>query len=451
MSNVVAFDDKATSTQLEQSPVGRCLCGARRHHQFLFSARRVVSERIRAASNRARSRRHRHRRPQQRRGRRARLSRARGNEGAFPVEHGVELPPFKLIVGARLVFADGTPDILAYPQNRTAWGRLTRLFPSARAAAESRVHSLSRRPARAHRRAQSHRDAASARSIQTRCNRRCSAQQLKSVAASASVWLAASMLYRGDDAAPPCSPQGDREHTFVPLIAMNDVLYHAPERRALQDVVTCIREHVTIDKAGRLLEANAERHLKSSREMTRLFRRAPEAIDRTLRFLDRCNFSLDELEKTEYPTKIVTDMAIAARGTQGSRRERSETALSERSPRRYVTRSIANWKSPTIAYAKYFLTVHRHRQLCALQRHPVPGARLGGEFRDLLLPRHHRGRSREVDLLFERFVSEERKEPPDIDVDFEHERREEVIQHIYNKYGRHHAEPGRDRHLLSRT
>ena len=90
-------------------------------------------------------------------------------------------------------------------------------------------------------------------------------------------------------------------HTFVPLIAVNDVLYHAPERRALQDVMTCIREHVTIDTAGRLLEANAERHLKSPQEMTRLFRRAPEAIDRTLRFLDRCNFSLGELENTEYP------------------------------------------------------------------------------------------------------------------------------------------------------
>ncbi len=73
---------------------------------------------------------------------------------------------------------------------------------------------------------------------------------------------------------------------------MNDVLYHAPERRPLQDVMTCIREHVTIDTAGRLLEANAERHLKSPQEMARLFRRAPEAVDRTLRFLDRCNFSL---------------------------------------------------------------------------------------------------------------------------------------------------------------
>src|SRR5437764_1023685 len=84
-------------------------------------------------------------------------------------------------------------------------------------------------------------------------------------------------------------------------LAVNDVLYHAPERRALQDVVTCIREHVTIDAAGRRLESNAERHLKTPDEMARLFRRAPEAIAQTLVFLERCHFSLDELRKTEYP------------------------------------------------------------------------------------------------------------------------------------------------------
>ena len=119
--------------------------------------------------------------------------------------------------------------------------------------------------------------------------------QLKSDAPRRPVWLGASMLYRGDDARRLARLKAIEKHTFVPLIAMNDVLYHTPERRALQDVVTCIREHVTIDKAGRLLEANAERHLKSPHEMARLFRRAPEAIDRTLRFLDRCNFSLNEL------------------------------------------------------------------------------------------------------------------------------------------------------------
>src|SRR5262249_44758138 len=111
--------------------------------------------------------------------------------------------------------------------------------------------------------------------------------RLKSPTARQSVWLAASMLYRGDDSRRLGRLKAIAEQAFVPLIAVNDVLYHAPERRPLQDVVSCIREHVTIDTAGRLLEANAERHLKTGSEMARLFRRAPETIDRTLRFLDR--------------------------------------------------------------------------------------------------------------------------------------------------------------------
>src|SRR4029079_6372088 len=115
------------------------------------------------------------------------------------------------------------------------------------------------------------------------------------------LWLGAGMLYRGDDNRRLARLKAIAAQAFVRLIATNDVLYHVPARRALQDVMTCIREHVTIDTAGRRLEANAERHLKSPREMARIFRRAPDAIDRTLRFLDRCNFSLGELKNTEYP------------------------------------------------------------------------------------------------------------------------------------------------------
>src|SRR5438045_9293899 len=109
------------------------------------------------------------------------------------------------------------------------------------------------------------------------------------------------MLYRGDDNRRLRKLAAIAENTGVPLIAVNDVLYHAPERRPLQDVITCIREHVTIDTAGRLLEANAERHLKPGHEMARLFRRAPETVDRTLRFLERWNVSLGALARTEYP------------------------------------------------------------------------------------------------------------------------------------------------------
>src|SRR5215207_6261179 len=117
------------------------------------------------------------------------------------------------------------------------------------------------------------------------------------------------MRYRGDDARRLARLATLAGETGVPLIAINDVLYHAPERRALQDVVTCIREHVTIEAAGRLLEANAERHLKPPQEMARLFRRAPEALEQTLNFLARCTFSLNELRKTEYPDENRQDFA----------------------------------------------------------------------------------------------------------------------------------------------
>ena len=136
--------------------------------------------------------------------------------------------------------------------------------------------------------------------------------RMRSVSYRLPVWLGATTLYRGDDERRLKRLAGIAERAMVPLIAVNDVLYHAPERRALQDVVTCIREHVTIDTAGRLLEANAERHLKSPQEMARLFRRVPEAIDQTIRFLDRCNFSLGELEGTEYPDERSRRIRLAA-------------------------------------------------------------------------------------------------------------------------------------------
>src|SRR5262249_48686691 len=119
-----------------------------------------------------------------------------------------------------------------------------------------------------------------------------------------SLWLAAGILYRGDDERRLVRLASTAGEAAVPLIAVNDVLYHAPARCALQDVITCIREHVTIDTAGRRLEANAERHLKGPEEVARLFRGAPEALGETLVFLDRCRFSLDELKKTEYPDEL---------------------------------------------------------------------------------------------------------------------------------------------------
>src|SRR5262249_48882773 len=138
------------------------------------------------------------------------------------------------------------------------------------------------------------------------------------------VWLAASLLYRGDDGRRLARLARIAGDARVPLIAVNDVLYHVPQRRALQDVGTCIREHVTLTAAGRRLEANAERHLKAPDEMTRLFRAAPEAVAQTLRFFERCKFSLDQL-KYEYPDETrqgyaTTQDALVAFVEDGARK-----------------------------------------------------------------------------------------------------------------------------------
>jgi error-prone DNA polymerase len=342
----------------------------------------------------------------------------------------------KLAVGSRLVFADDTPDILAYPQNRPAWGRLTRLLSHGKRPVEKGECILTIADLLAH---------SEGLNLIVCPPRTIKFDHLAPLlvrlqdAAPRSVWLAANMLYRGDDARRLRRLAGLAAETFVPLIAMNDVLYHEPACRPLQDVVTCIREHLTLDQAGRRLEANAERHLKTPAEMRRLFRAAPEALAETLTFIERCRFSLDELAHN-YPTEIPQGYATA---------QEALVALTEAGARRRYPRGMPaqvryalNHELEVIGklnYAPFFLTVH----------HIVAFARSKGI---LCQGRGSAANSTicyclfitEVDpkeggLLFERFVSAERGEPPDIDVDFEHERREEVIQHIYEHYGRERA------------
>jgi error-prone DNA polymerase len=351
---------------------------------------------------------------------------------------GIELPALKLIVGARLCFADGTPDILAYPQNRNAWGRLTRLLTVGKSRGEKAECILYIEDLLEHSAGLNLIVMPPARIKSEALGNILS--RLRSEATRPSVWLAASMLYRGDDNRRLARLTAVAERSFVPLIAVNDVLYHAPERRALQDVMTCIREHATIDKAGRLLEANAERHLKSPREMARLFRRAPDTIDRTLRFLDRCNFSLGELAATEYPDENREGFA----NPQDALEKLANRGFEKRYPtgahpkvRLALERELEMMHN--LGYAKYFLTVYDIVNFARSKGILCQGRGSAANSVICYCLEITEVDPEKVDLLFERFVSEERKEPPDIDVDFEHERREEVIQHIYQKYGRHHA------------
>ncbi len=343
--------------------------------------------------------------------------------------------PFKLAVGARLVFADGTPDILAYPQDRAAWARLTRLLTVGKSRGDKAECILFLDDLLEHRAGLNlivlPPDQIQAAPL---------AALLSRLTAAAAIWLAASMRYRGDDQRRLMRLMAIADQAGVPLIAVNDVLYHAPERRPLQDVVSCIREHATIETAGRRLEINAERHLKPGQEMARLLRKAPAAIVETLSFLKRCNFSLDELRKTEYPEETRRDFAtpqdaLVALAQDGARR-RYPNGLRD-DIRSALDKELA--VTATLNYAPYFLTVHDIVEFARSKGILCQGRGSAANSVICYCLGITEVDPARVDLLFERFVSAERREPPDIDVDFEHERREEVIQYVYRRYGRERA------------
>ena len=225
----------------------------------------------------------------------------------------------------------------------------------------------------------------------------------------------------------------------MPLIAVNDVSMHHPDRRPLADVLTCIREKTTIDRAGRKLAANAERFLKPPEEMARLFRDAPEAIEETLRLSEALTFSLDEL-RYEYPDEQVEGFgnaqeALAHLAYEGAR-QRYPNGIPEK-----VRAGIAHELKliAQLDYAPYFLTVHDIVRYARAQGILCQGRGSAANSAVCFCLGVTEVDPARADLLFERFISPERREPPDIDVDFEHERREEVIQYIYRKYGRERA------------
>jgi error-prone DNA polymerase len=254
------------------------------------------------------------------------------------------------------------------------------------------------------------------------------------------LFVAASHRLRGDDRRRLDALARLAAQAGCRLLATNDVRYHHPDRRRLADVLTAIRLRTTVDALGYAAEPNAERHLKPPGEMARLFADQPEAVANTLQVLEACQgFSLDQL-RYEYPDEVL-EPGRSAQETLGAR---VATALAERWPQgtpadiaeriRHELRLVGE-----LGYAPYFLTVHeivrfaRDRSILCQGRGSAANSAvcyvLGITAVD---PAKH-------DLLFERFVSASRGEPPDIDIDFEHERREEVIQHLYDRYGRERA------------
>jgi error-prone DNA polymerase len=341
----------------------------------------------------------------------------------------------KPLIGCRLDLTDA-PSLLAYPIDREGYGRLSRLLSLGKMRAEKGECELTLSDVADH----SDGIAFIAWPNDDLDAFEAELPRLRDAVTSLR-HVCASWLYRGDDAARiERLDRMARAHDCT-ILATNDVHYHAPDRRPLQDVVTCIREKVTIGEAGYLLNPNAERHLKSPAEMARLFERWPHAISATREFADALHFTLDEL-RYEYPKETVPD----GRTPQQYLEVLTWTGAAQRWPKGITDKVLKQLKHELaliakLDFARYFLTVH---DIVAYARSLDPPILCQG-----------RGSAANSavcyclgitavdpatsDLLFERFISEERKEPPDIDVDFEHERREEVIQHIYEKYGRDRA------------
>ena len=253
------------------------------------------------------------------------------------------------------------------------------------------------------------------------------------------LYLASFKSYQGDDAKQLFRLSQISKRLDIPLVATNDVHYHHPSRRQLQDVLTCIREKCTINNAGFLLHQNAERHLKPKEEMIRLFRQLPDAIRRTQEISEACQFSLGEL-KYEYPKEI----------TSGGRTPQEElTHLTWLGAKVHFGENIPEKTRATILYelafieemnyAAYFLTVYDIVRFAREQKILCQGRGSAANSTVCYCLGITAVNPNKFDLLFERFISSARNEPPDIDVDFEHERREEVIQYVYQKYGRDRA------------
>jgi error-prone DNA polymerase len=346
-------------------------------------------------------------------------------------------PAPKLLPGARLVFADGTPDVVVHPRDREGWARLCRLLTLGKGRVEKGQCRLllpdlleggegllailmpPRRPGP---------------ETETALARLAAARP-------GEVWLGAAMGRRGEDRRRLARLATLGARHGVPLIATNEPLYHTPERRPLQDVVACIREGVTLETAGRLLEANAERHLKPAAEMARLFRDAPEAVAETLRFAARVGFSLDEI-RTEY--RYPDEPVPPGKTANGHLRDLVRKGVARHYPKGAPQKVLDTIEKELaliaqLDYPNYFLTVHdivafaRSKGILCQGRGSAANSAVCYVLDITAVD------PEQNDLLFERFVSPERLEPPDIDVDFEHERREEVIQYVYARYGRERA------------
>lgn len=355
--------------------------------------------------------------------------------GVVRVHAAARRAGMRAVIGARIVLSDGT-GFLAYPADRAAYGRLSALISGgrmrdlagnwqAKGACDLTVEDL----------------VAASEGLHLVWLPGDDLSVLPRLAACLSGlrYVAACYRYGSDDVARINRLDRAARGAGLSLLATNDVLYHTPDRRPLQDVMTCIRHKVTLDQAGERLSVNAERHLKSPEEMKRLFARWPHAIRATRELADACRFSLQDL-RYDYPHEVTPDGLTADEHLwqltwQGAawRYPRGIPLSVHKTLRAELAQILEKGIAP------YFLTIHDIVRFAVKRGILCQGRGSAANSAVCFVLGITPVDPVKGHLLFERFISKNRNEPPDIDVDFEHERREEVIQHIYQKYGRHRA------------
>jgi len=348
----------------------------------------------------------------------------------------------RLIPACRLDLRDG-PSLLAYPTDREAYGQLSRLLTLGNRRAEKGQCYLDK--------ADVYDASKGMKFVVVPPDRLTASFELEEFYSThvaeyratlgKDLFLGATRTYQGNDAKIFFRLHQLCKQLDMPMVALGNVYYHEPHRRELQDVLTCIREKCTIHTAGFKLHSNAERYLKPLDEVERLFRQYPDALSNASALADACQFSLDEL-KYVYPEELTTEgrtpqeelVYLTWEGAQKKFRESIPENI-----RQTIEQELAFIEKKN--YASYFLTVYDYVRYAREQDILCQGR--GSAANSLVC--YCLGitsvspTSTKVRLLFARFMSDARDEPPDIDVDFEHERREEVIQYIYKKYTRKRA------------
>ena len=339
----------------------------------------------------------------------------------------------RAVVGCRLDLQDGTA-ILVYQTDRAAYGRLCRLLTlgkrrAGKAACELHWEDL-----------EAWSEGLLAMLIPGEADAEC-AMRLRRLASlfPDRCYMALTLGRRPRDALRLHNLSNLAATARVRAVVTNDVLFATPDKRILQDVVTCIREHTTIDDVGFRRERHADRHLKRAEEMARLFARHPEALARSIELAERCTFSLDELQY-RYPEESLIPGLTAQQALERLTWEAADRVYSEGVPEEVVGKLRHELQLiGAMAYAPYFLTVNAIVQFARRQGILCQGRGSAANSAVCFVLGITSIAPHPQDRRLGRFVSMERREPPDIDVDFEAGRREEVIQWIYDTYGRDRA------------